>query len=84
MQPRSKSAIWSNDDSLPQSAKAASRKPGGQSGLAKSAKTSDTDEEDDADFQDLTKAEARDSDSSDLGKANFEGKDAVSPPQSGA
>ena len=55
MQPRSKSAIWSNDDSLPASAKPVGALIG-KRGRVKPSKMSDTDEEDDTDFQDLTEA----------------------------
>ena len=58
MQPRSKSAIWANDDSIPEAAKVAGRRSKGKSAPAKSVKTSDTDEEDDAEFQDLTETGA--------------------------
>ena len=74
MQPRSKSAIWANDDSIPEAAKVASRKPG-KTGLARPVKLSDTDEEDDAEFQDLTEvAAAGDVSSSKAKKAVPNGK----------
>ena len=57
MQPRSKSAIWANDDFIPQAAQIVKGQKSGKSATANPDKSSDTDEEDDAEFQDLTAAE---------------------------
>lgn len=56
MQPRSKSAIWANDDSIPEAAQVARGQKAGRRAAENPGKSSDTDEEDDAEFQDLAGA----------------------------